>query len=476
MFDRWLFALIVLLTCSSAVLAQSELERFERTLEQVQRDTRFRVSPDIPAEQRALIDYGGYATFSFLATDDNLQNTHILRQYDLNGYARVNFDNVHDFFVRVRTTYRDFNSGDAFDSNGDDWVEPTLDRATYHFDLRRAMQAYNGENIKGNFTLDGGRQLVHWANGLVLSDTLDGALLNFSYDTITLTALASVTRDSNTDIDPSRPGFDDDTHRGFYGGMLSWQVTPKHRPFIYGLVQDDNNDDEVLVTGAVSTRFRYDSFYIGFGSNGALTDQLLYGVEMAYQGGETLSNSFDSTFSQVTQTTDPISAFGADFRLDYLFTDQNHSRLSGELIIATGDTDRLVTDSTFGGNQPGSTDHAFNSFGLLNTGLAFAPPVSNIIITRVGASTFPLPQAKLFRRMQVGIDFLVFNKFNSSAPIDEATEDDSYLGFEPDLFVNWEITSDLSLALRYGAFFPGDAITTDHDVRHFFYTGVTFSF
>lgn len=472
---RWLF-LAALLAFSSAALAQTDLERFERQLEQIQRDTRFRVSREIPAEQRALIDYGGYATFSFLAIDDNLQSTHILRQYDLNGYARVNFDNVHEFFARVRTTYRDFNTGDDFDGNGDDWVEPTLDRATYHFDLRRAMQAYNGEDIRGNVTLDAGRQLVHWANGLVLSNTLDGALLNFSYDTLTLTVLASVTRDSNTDIDPSRPGFDDDTHRGFYGGMLAWQVTPKHRPFIYGLVQDDNNDDDTLVTGAVSTRFRYDSFYVGFGSNGALTDQLLYGAEMAFQGGETLSNSFDSAFAQVTQTTDSISAFGADFRLDYLFTDQNHTRLSGELILATGDTDRLVTNSTLGGNRPNTSDHAFNSFGLLNTGLAFAPPVSNILITRVGASTFPLPQATLFRRMQVGVDFLVFNKFNSNAPIDEATEDDSYLGFEPDLYVNWEITSDLSLALRYGAFFPGDALTSDHDVRHFFYTGVTFSF
>jgi len=47
---------------------------------------------------------------------------------------------------------------------------------------------------------------------------------------------------------------------------------------------------------------------------------------------------------------------------------------------------------------------------------------------------------------------------------------------EPDIYLNWQITSDLALSVRYGAFFPGDAIENDGKVRQFLYTGVTIAF
>ena len=62
------------------------------------RPERLRINPDIPADQRALLDYGGYFTFNFFSIDDIQQKTHILRQYDLVAYARLNIDNVHEFF------------------------------------------------------------------------------------------------------------------------------------------------------------------------------------------------------------------------------------------------------------------------------------------------------------------------------------------------------------------------------------------
>ena len=63
----------------------------------------------------------------------------------------------------------------------------------------------------------------------------------------------------------------------------------------------------------------------------------------------------------------------------------------------------------------------------------------------------------------------------SDAPIDEPTLDDTYLGFEPDLFVNWNALEDVIVTLRYGIFFPGEAIP-DRDPRQFFYAAVTYSF
>lgn len=183
----------------------------------------------------------------------------------------------------------------------------------------------------------------------------------------------------------------------------------------------------------------------------------------------------------LTQTEDDISAMAFDVVIDYLMNDPNRSRLTFEVIMASGDDDRIHSNNTFGGNAPNTTDRGFNGFGLLNTGLAFAPSVSNLILMRMGGSTFPSPTSSVFGKLQVGTNLFVFAKLNPDAPIDEDTKDDRYLGFEADFYANWQITSDVSLAMRYGFFVPGDAIggsitTNDGNVRHFFYSGITFGF
>ena len=463
---------------SGAAFAQQRpgsVERFERQLEQIQRATRVQADTSLPVDQRMLVEYGGYVSGSFAAIDDPDQETHVLRQYDLVGYGRVNIDGAHELFARVRTTYRDFNAGDSFDQHGDDWVEPTLDRAHYRFDLQRYMESTSGVTPKANVTVQAGRQLINWGNGLTLSEEIDGVDATLSVENVSLELLAGCTRNSISDFDSSRPGFLGDTQRAFFGGMLSAQLGT-HRPYVYGLIQRDNNDQDTLTVNGVNTEFAYDSFYVGVDSSGALSDRFLYGFELVYEGGEGLSNSFEFPFAQVDQTEEQIHAFAADVRLDYLLSDRNQTRIGAELIFATGDSDRQNTSTTFGGNESGTDDTAFNSFGLINTGLAFAPDVSNVLIGRVGASTFPLIDSKVFNRLQVGVDAFVFTKANPDAPIDEFTGDSRYLGAEADLFVNWQISSDVALTLRYGCFFPGEAIETDHDERHFFFTGLTYAF
>ena len=64
----------------------------------------------------------------------------------------------------------------------------------------------------------------------------------------------------------------------------------------------------------------------------------------------------------------------------------------------------------------------------------------------------------------------------NSGPIDEPTSDDRFLGFETDFYANWQVSSDIAVVLRYGVFFPGEAIETDSDARHLFYAGVTYAF
>ena len=465
-----LCGLLVCAVAPQATAQEDGLANFERQLELIRRDTRMLIEPDVPVEQRALIDYGGYLSFYFLNLDDQSGEDHTLRQTDLNVYARMNIDDVHHFFLRGRVAYRDFNEGDSFDGDGDDWIGPHLERATYRFDLGRYMEAYEGETTKWDFEANLGRQLVHWANGLVLSQVLDGAWLTAECSGWRIDALAGNTWEEQPDFDSSRPGFEDEMDRNWWGGMISYAVTPHHRPYLYGLTQNDQNDDP---------GFHYDSHYIGIGSQGDITDKLLYGVEIVFQGGDSLSE-FD-TPPDSSQREEDIRAWAADFRLDYFVNDPNNSRFTGELLLASGDDDRLShTSNTVGGNPSDSDDRAFNAFGLMNTGLAFSPNVSNLIMVRVGASTFPFPTSEHFRRLQIGIDAFVFGKMESDGPVDEDSRDDTYLGFETDVWANWQVTSDVAVAMRYGIFFPGDALGpgdfADDSPRHFFFTGLTLGF
>ena len=487
---RWLCICAACLVLAGRAAAQPDqaasqainnLERFERQIEQFYRDTRLAVDRDVPVDQRMLLEYGGAVSFGFLALDDSGQETHLLRQSTLTGYAHVSFDGVHDFLVRGSTTYRDFNAGDDFDGRGDDWVEPTLDRAVYRFDLKQCLAAYEGKPIEGNIIVQGGRQLIHWANGLTLSQEIDGGQITLVQDPFMLSVIGGTTRPSSNDIDTSRPRFDTDTHRVFYGGILSARAGERHRPFVYALFQDDNNPDEGLTavdaaTGLpVSVRFNYDSHYIGVGAEGSLGDRTRYGLEVVYEGGGR-SDALTVAGVPIGKTDEEIRAWAFDVSLVHMLTDQNNTRLGAELIVASGDSSRGTTLDSLAAATPGTKDTAFNGFGLQDTGLAFSPSASNLVLLRCGASTFPLPRSGLFDKLQVGGNVFFYNKLRSDGPIDEPTSDDRYLGLGTDVFLNWQISSDVALSTHYGIFFPGKAIETDNDCRHFLFAGLTYAF
>lgn len=465
-----------MLATAAAAHGQAGVERFERQLEQIRRETRLMARSEVPPGQRALVDYGAFLSLNLYAVDDIFQDTHILRRTEAVAYARLNIDNVHEFYVRGRATYDDYNSGQSFDGKGDE-ADGVVELCFYRFDLGRAMAAYKGQSTGNNLVLQVGRQFVHWANGLVLSDTLDGAMAEITLGPLRAELLGGVSWRQMIDFDNSRPGFYDNTERGFFGGMVSAQLGA-HRPFAYVLVQRDYNDEGPKTIGAVPTRFDYNSWYAGVGASGSIGSRWVYGLEFAFEGGRALSSSFEAaTLSAARQTREDIEAAGLDLRLDYLVGDARRSRLSAEAILATGDDDRLHTSNTFGGNRSGTTDRAFNAFGLINTSFAFAPNVSNLAALRLGASTFPFGDTSGFlRQLQVGVDLFVFCKFESDAAFTEPTTDDRYLGWEPDVYLNWQITSDIALALRYGVFFPGKAMVNDEHPRNFFFAGITFSF
>src|SRR2546421_7674582 len=148
-----LFVLMALIGAAARSLAQApsnEALRFNRTLEQIQRDTILEVNQGIPLDQRMTLDYGAYISFSYVSLDDNNNDNHGLRQTDFYAYTRLNIDSAHEFFLRYHTGYQDFNRGDSFTGRGSEPIDGDIDRGYYRFDLQKYEAAYKGKIIENN--------------------------------------------------------------------------------------------------------------------------------------------------------------------------------------------------------------------------------------------------------------------------------------------------------------------------------------
>lgn len=431
---------------------------------------RLRLDPSLTLSERALLDVGGFFTYTFLNLTDAGGDSRRLNQYDTSIYARASLD-VHSFFFRSSFRYRDFSPGDSFDNRGDSWAEPFIDRYWYELDLTD-IDAPVGFNLRL------GRQFVDWGAGLALSEQLIAARPALLWGTgwrYTLEGLAGVTPpdESIIDFDTSRSEYNRRTLRGFYGGLFRVTSPTNHSFYTYGLYMADyNSDDGVARFGTPNpVDFEYNAAYFGIGADGSLGPNLLYLGEFVYQTGQSQSDPL----RDIQQGQD-ISAFAARGQLTYQLQDQGLTRFQLEVLFASGDADRILPSETVGGNYIGTDDTAFNSLGFANTGLAFAASLNNLMSLRLGVSTFPFRTIDGFERFQIGADVLVFGKMNAEAPIDEDTLDKTYLGTELDLYANYRVTSDFALGVRYGAFFPGDAIIENTDIRNFVLLSATLSF
>jgi len=462
-------------TCHTS-LAQDSALRVDRTIDQLQRQTQTQIDTELPLSQRALFDYGGYSTYSYLSFDDAAHNNHGLNNFEMVGYARLNLDGANEFYVRGRANYLDYNPGDEPDGQPNH-LDGRVEEAWYRFDLANYETLRNGPKPAMDVDVKAGRQFAAWGIGLTLDQYVDGISAQIKSNKVDLDLLACVTIRQTIDFDTSRSDFDESTERGFYGAKLTVPVG-RQNPYAYILVEQDYNRAEPLDAHVIPTRYRYNSYYGGVGMNGPILDQFTYGAEFCFEGGRGLSNSYDpATSAPVNQTDDPIEACALDARIDYLPGDSRHSRVGIEGIITSGDRDRTTTSATFGGNRPHSGDHAFNALGDSYTGLAFAASLSNLMLVRLSASTYPMPQG-MFGEFQLGGDVMFFGKTETHAPIDETTTNSRYLGFEPDIFVNWRLTDDVTFTGKYGLFFPGSAIPDGQPnfVRQFLYAGVTYAF
>lgn len=478
-FGRWCARALVAgpVVCVFAVgsaEAQNEQRRIQRAIRTADPAERLRVDPSLSFAERTFLEFGGVLNTTFVHLNDSNDNSRRLFSPEVSLYGRAVFDGAHTLFARARFEYDAFSEGDSFDGRGDRWPQPFVDRYWYEFDLRQAAAAYQGKTIRGNFNIRVGRQFVDWGAGLVLSENLYAARPTIEFGRWSLDGIAGVTPgdESVTDFDASRAEFNEETWRGFFGGRLAYRTRDSKTFYTYYLAQVDyNGEGPSRPDLGFQVDHEYNSQYLGFGADGSFTSQLLYLGEFVYEFGDSRSDPLRGV-----QQHEQIGAWAARGMLTYLFADRNNTRAEFETIFASGDPDRLVTSDTVGGNQAGTTDKAFNSMGFVNTGLAFAPSLSNIMTFRLGASTFPFPESDDLGRFQIGMDLFALNKMDPRAPIDEPTSDDRFLGFETDLYANYRVTSDLALSARYGVFFPSAAVESEKDTRHFVFLGMTLSF
>jgi len=488
---------------STVVSAQSSAqlaENLQRQLNVEDAQARSQYFRDTPISDRLLLDAGGSFRFGFYGIDTPRSEQQWLQQPDLRLYVLSELDGAHRFFGRLRLEYNqwDFNGSRPFgtESNDEGWQNPIGEIYWYQFDLA-GMMASQGEAIRDfNIQARGGRMYYIWTSGLVLSNYIYGAQVDITLGDLVATGMYGQTAGHDTvDFDTSRPGYDTDTARQYAGGKLEYRGISGHRPYIFYMTQTDGNAGQQTVIqpnilGGVPTTFNYDSNYLGVGSVGSIGADIIYRAEFVQQWGTTLSDSLNRNpvFTPETLAGQPlatpqqdttISAQAGLVGLTWLARDESDFRVDFQLVIGSGDTNRLDSGTTFGGIAPRNIDHGFNSNGFVNTGLALAPFPTNIAVPSLGFSFNPLASIPLFKDLRYGLTGYLFNKLERNAPISVLTRPGvPFIGGEIDQTLDWRISSDLNLNIRYGifwphkdAFFPGEG-----RVRQFFYVGMTYAF
>ncbi|MGD9692557.1 MAG: alginate export family protein [Phycisphaerales bacterium] len=478
-------AAVLALAAGAPTLAQSDpeaVQRLERQLRETDQALRISVPADQPISERLLFDAGATLRFAYYFVDDSSPNRRELRQYEGRVYARAELDGAHRFYARLKFQYDDFNPGDSFDGRGDDWNDPFLERAWYEFDLRGLERARTGTASDHNLNIRAGKQFIHWGSGLTLSNTMFAGLLDLEFGSLGFSVLGGITAPKDViDFDGTRPGFDSSVNRTFVGAQLEHRGLASHRPYISFLAQiDQERNDFFDFGGLFPTRYGYDSQYLILGSKGSLAPNWTYRAELVKEFGRTWSSPIDPlTLTPIAQTRDDIDAWAGLLGVTWLARDSADTRVDLEFVGATGDDDRLSANDTFGGNSPNTTDRAFNSLGYVNTGLALAADPTNLLSFRAGVSTSPWKGSNgALDGLRLGLDGFIFLKADADAPISVPTMmGDSFVGGELDLLVEWRLLSDVTAILRYGVFFPGEAMPVGaDDVRHFLYAGVTYAF
>lgn len=432
------------------------------------RENDARLQQNLPAAQKVRVDYGGWFNSYIFLFDDGFESSRTLRQNELRLWLSLSADRgIHEGYARMRASYLDWNSGDSYTGNDDDLNGPNLERGWYQFDMAKALRLYEQFDSPMELKIKLGRDLLNIGTGYAISLPLDHVQLQAGLYGFETTMLYGRTPSSTPNIDRSRP-VEDHSDRDFWIIEQRYKGWDSHEPFVYVAWQEDHTRED---PPNLLQSYKYDSRYIGWGSTGELIDNLRYGTEWVIERG---SSYGDRRFLHAND----IKAWAFDQRLDYFFRHKMKPVISAEYMFASGDPTRLgsPTDAE-GGVSNGYVDRSFVGFGFRDTGISFAPRLSNIHIWRLGGTFRPFPEVDVVKDLELGSDFYLYWKNKSVAAVSDVLADQrsGYLGWEMDYYANYRIFSDLSYTVRFGTFFPGSAFS-DQTTRTFLLTGVTWSF
>jgi hypothetical protein len=434
---------------------------------QVEEGIRRQIDRELPIEQKLQIDCGGWFSHYTLLFDDGVNSSRTLRRNDLRVWGSLVADEgVHQGYVRMKLSYADFNTGDSYDGRDNDWEGPNLDRGWYQLDFTKALERYAQTKLPFGLSARIGRDFIEFGTGYALSLTLDALVITGEVAGLEVKGLMGVTPSSTVNIDTDLPGMDG-SERTFFGIETRYKGIERHEPFAYVLW----NNDRTPYPFIPFQRYDYDSFYVGFGSTGELAERLRYSTEWVFESGESYG------LYRVFKRND-IEAWAFDVEIEYLVDHPSDPRFALQYMFASGDPDRIYSPTNAsGGNLWDRTDSSFVGFGYRDTGISFAPILSNIHVWRAAASFFPFHQTQWLEKLELGTEWFLYHKHHREAAVSDPLADQArgYLGWEMDYYANWRVTSDLSWTIRYGAFFPGTAFS-DRTCRPFFLTGLTWSF
>lgn len=469
---RILIFFFLLLFINFYIVSQVSDER--RNIEKERGEREFWEIPRYPRPDH-LFDWGGWLRANFY-TDSlpPLQNGRLYFIDDLKLWFNVDYKNTHSLYSRFQTRFTHFdNKGDALGSKTTDWFGPKVDVLYYRFSKSFFDKTFpdNSSSMQRSVNITMGRKYFYLGSGTVLFNKLDGIEINLKISSyLGINVFLAQNIKTNDDFDFLRPNLSE-SERFFTGIEITNNILPKSPFSIYFLKQFDRNKDKFINT---AQDFLYESWYLGFYTNGTLIlPNLTYYFEFIYEGGE-------SSAKGVKGVTCPIQAWANIAKLEY-YPSKFISKIFLHNYWASGDSDRKSPRTSALGSLPGTNDLAFGYFGFTPLGLAFFPYFSNIIATSGGTVIKPFDdELSTFKNLTAGVTVYLYHKDKKEGGINDslgatATKNKKFLGTEVDTFINWRILSDLSLTAEYGMFFPSSAFTSTK-TRTFLVVGFLYEF
>lgn len=422
---------------------------------------------EIPLDQQLFFDWGTWLRFEYGDIHDETKDR-TYRNYDARLWLNFAIGDIHQFYSRFRFDVLDFNGGDSFDGNDADIIGPKLDQAFWRMNVSNQLEKMDKPlPLDLDFSFRFGRQFMYLGRGIAYSRVDEGLEMVLQNYDFSLKAIASRTQRHADDFDTSRPN-PNRTDRLFIGSQLTYKGLRKHYPYVFALIQEDENREDPDVP---FQDFDYNTQYYGIGIYGDVIPNLRYWGEFMFQTGTTFG-------SFATDDRDDIDAQALNVGFEYYGQARCRPKFSVEYGWAEGDKDRKSVTETMFGNVSGTNDTQFFGFGYINTGYSFAPLFSNIHFIRFGTAFRPLVGVhEIFERMEIGANFFVYRKDAKSGAVSDFSADipDVDLGNEIDLYLNWRVLSDVAIGLNYGVFNPGDAFS-DRGQRTFLLWSVIYSF